>query len=147
MHAMRDSLPSESPAAARWARPLWLMAGVACLLLGLLGLLLPLLPGVPFLLLAAFCFSRGSPRLEAWLDKRRQACASVVPPGSPLDRGLVQPLVRDNARGDYKRVSVSVHYLWPLLARSSWTGVDLNDAAAVQRVYDAAVDRYRALNP
>ncbi len=67
MHAMRDSLPSESPAAARWARPLWLMAGVACLLLGLLGLLLPLLPGVPFLLLAAFCFSRGSPRLEAWL--------------------------------------------------------------------------------
>lgn len=87
------------------------------------------------------------PRLEAWLDKRRQPCAGVVPPGSALDRGLVQPLVRDNARGDYKRVSVSVHYLWPLLARSSWTGVDLNDAAAVQRVYDMAVGHYRALNP
>ncbi len=28
---------------------------------------MPLLPTVPFMLLAAFCFARSSPQLEAWL--------------------------------------------------------------------------------
>jgi uncharacterized membrane protein YbaN (DUF454 family) len=49
------------------ARPLWIAAGFASLVLGAIGLLLPLLPTVPFVLLAAFCFSKGSARWERWL--------------------------------------------------------------------------------
>jgi uncharacterized membrane protein YbaN (DUF454 family) len=51
----------------RWQRVLWKMAGGASLVLGLIGLFLPLVPTVPFVLLAAWCFSHGSARWERWL--------------------------------------------------------------------------------
>lgn len=65
-------------------RPLWLGAGVAALGLGTLGIALPLLPTVPFYLLAAFCFARSRPEwaerlyahprygpsLRAWRERR-----------------------------------------------------------------------------
>lgn len=61
----------DAPAAAiprpTWQRALWLTAGLAALATGLVGIVLPLLPTTPFVLLAAFCFSRGSRRCETWL--------------------------------------------------------------------------------
>lgn len=86
------------------------------------------------------------PRIAAWLDKRLMPCTSTVPPGSALYAGLVEPLVRDiELAKSGERLSVTVHYLWPLVARSSWAGVDLNDAKAVRRVYDTARARYSAM--
>lgn len=48
-------------------RTLLLIAGSLALGLGVIGLVLPLLPTTPFVLLAAACFARANPAWEQWL--------------------------------------------------------------------------------
>jgi uncharacterized membrane protein YbaN (DUF454 family) len=52
-------------------RGLFLAAGTVALLLGLIGIFLPLLPTTPFVLLAAACYARGSRRFYDWLLAQR----------------------------------------------------------------------------
>ena len=60
-------------------RRAWLAAGALCLLLGTVGIVVPLLPTVDFYVMAAWCFGRGSRRWEQWL----------------LNHPRIGPLVRD----------------------------------------------------
>jgi len=52
-------------------RLLWAIGGVVFVAIGTIGVILPLLPTTPFLLLAAYCFARSSPKLHDWLLNHR----------------------------------------------------------------------------
>lgn len=51
---------------------LWTLAGLLSLGIGIIGIFLPVLPTTPLVLLAAFCFGKGSPRLRIWLLGHRR---------------------------------------------------------------------------
>lgn len=47
-------------------RFLWVVGGLLCLMLGTIGLILPILPTVPFYMATTFCFARSSEKLHQW---------------------------------------------------------------------------------
>jgi len=61
------SIPAIGFDLRRLTRPLTATLGLTFAAIGAVGVVVPLLPTTPFLLLAAWCFSNSSPRLHAWL--------------------------------------------------------------------------------
>jgi uncharacterized membrane protein YbaN (DUF454 family) len=68
----------------------FLYAGIGILSLGLalIGVVLPLLPTVPFLLLATFCFANSSERLHSWLITHRTFGPMIM---DWNERGAIRP--------------------------------------------------------
>lgn len=65
--------PDQEPEGAKTGRTklkpsqyLWALGGFASFGLGAVGVVIPVLPTTPFILLAAFCFMRSSERLNEW---------------------------------------------------------------------------------
>ena len=90
------------PSRPRWLRWLWLICGTLCLVLGFIGIVLPLLPTTPFVLLAAYCYSQGSARYEQWL----------------LAHPRFGPMVRD-WRGQHAVPLRAKQFAWTMMAISS----------------------------
>jgi uncharacterized membrane protein YbaN (DUF454 family) len=61
----------------------WLVAGLVCVALGGVGIIVPGLPTTVFFIVAAWCFSKSNPRLEQWV----------------LNLKGVGPMVRDHRAG------------------------------------------------
>jgi uncharacterized membrane protein YbaN (DUF454 family) len=72
---------------------LWIALGLFFLLLGGIGVVIPLLPTTPFVLLAAACFAKSSPSLHGWL----------------LQSEIFGPMLRD--WDENKCISVKVKWL------------------------------------
>jgi uncharacterized membrane protein YbaN (DUF454 family) len=59
--------PAAAPDRSRPLRIAFAVIGTIALAIGVLGIVLPILPTTPFLLLAAACYARASTRLYGWL--------------------------------------------------------------------------------
>jgi uncharacterized protein len=68
---MSDDMSSLPAGRHCLVRALFVLAGSLFLATGLIGVVLPMLPTTPFLILAAFCFARGSHRCYEWLVRNR----------------------------------------------------------------------------
>jgi uncharacterized membrane protein YbaN (DUF454 family) len=75
-------------------RFIWTILGFFALGCGIIGIFLPLIPTVPLVLLAAFCFAKSSDRLHDWLIKH--------PVFGPMisdwnEKGAIQPKAKKMA--------------------------------------------------
>lgn len=92
-------------------RGILLAAGVLSTALGVLGIFLPLLPTVPFLLLAAACFARSSERLHRWLVEHRHL--------GPMFRGYLE------GSGIPRRAKVTaIALVWATITPSAFLVLD-----------------------
>lgn len=87
----------------------WIFKACAllCVVLGFIGVFLPLLPTTPFLLLAAFFSLRSSPAIHSWLLSHKVL-------GPPLRQYLDE---RSISRKVYIRAAV---FLWLTMSLSIW---------------------------
>lgn len=93
-------------------RGVLLMAGTVSLGIGLLGIVLPLLPTTPFLLLSALCYSKSSKRFHRWLLNNRIF-------GDYITNYI-------EGRGISKKAkSVTLFFLWTLILFSAFYFVDM----------------------
>ena len=92
------------------SKSIWIFGGTICVGLGVLGIFLPVLPTTPFLLLAAFCYGRGSARFYHWLVERS------------LFSGYIQNY-REGRGLPLRQKILSISLLWLTIGTTIWLAV------------------------
>jgi len=88
-------------------RTIYFGVGAVSVVLGVIGIFVPLWPTTCFLLLAAWCFARSSPRAERWLYENRLFGRYLR---DYRERGIISARVRRN----------SVVVLWGFIGASAF---------------------------
>lgn len=91
-------------------RTLLIFLGTLCVVLGVLGIFLPVLPTTPFLLLAAICYARSSKRFYHWLMTNRW-CGTYI---RNYREGRGIPL---------KHKVLTISLLWLTIVSTAWLAV------------------------
>ena len=77
-------------------RIIYHVIGLLMIVLAIIGAILPIMPTVPFLLVASWCFARSSPRFHNWLHSHKVF-------GPPIkqweEQGVISPFVKILAVG------------------------------------------------
>jgi uncharacterized membrane protein YbaN (DUF454 family) len=84
---------------------LYNILGMVAVSVGAIGIVIPVLPTTPFILLAAGCFAKGSPRLHTWLSETKYF-------GSFIRN------YRDKTGVPVKDKAVALMFLWTVLTIS-----------------------------
>ena len=93
-------------------RGVLLTGGTVSLGIGIIGIVLPLLPTTPFLLLSAFCYSKGSKRFHSWLLNNRIF-------GDYITNYIERKGISKKAK------SLTLSFLWTLILFSAFFFVDM----------------------
>ena len=103
-----DATAAPAPVAPRGraVRAAWLVGGLVAVGLGGVGIIVPGLPTTVFFIIAAWCFGRSSPRLEAWVL------------GLPRIGGLVRDH-RDGLGMPRRAKVIALAMMWVAIALSS----------------------------
>jgi uncharacterized membrane protein YbaN (DUF454 family) len=113
----------------RVTKILLVTAGTICLALGAIGVVVPILPTAPFLLLAAACYCRSSERLYRWL----------------LSNRLFGEYIRNYREGKgipLKTKIAAVAVLWIAIVYSAFFVVDIIEVQLVLLVVAIAVSTH-----
>ncbi|CAB4537510.1 unannotated protein [freshwater metagenome] len=105
--AVRAATKGARVSRSRVARTAWMSAGFMAVGVGSVGVVVPGLPTTGFFVLAAWCFSRSSPRFEQWV----------------LDLPHIGPMVRDHRAGlgmPQRAKVLAISMMWAAVALSAW---------------------------
>ncbi|MBI4546929.1 MAG: YbaN family protein [Ignavibacteriae bacterium] len=110
----------------RFVRFLFVLAGTLSVALGIIGIFVPLLPTVPFLLLAAYCYAKSSEMFYHWL----------------LTNKWFGKIIRDYKEGKGVPVRVKVYsitFLWFVVGYSTFYALESRTVKIVLFIVGIAV--------
>ena len=104
---MGEEEPAKHSLSQKMMRGVYIIVGTIALILGAIGVFLPVIPTTPFIILAAACYLRGSDRLHAWILSSRWFGATIK--NYQAGRGLTR---------DTKLRAISM--MWVMILISAW---------------------------